>query len=76
LDILPAVLSQRQDEFIQHFSRKLLGDALGRAVQIGDRSLFARIRRRMNHEGPCFSVLVDGIVRSPQVRMARTDRAR
>ena len=71
---LKTYLAAHRDEFIEHFNRKLLGYALGRAVNIGDRDLLARMRERLKSEEYRFSVLIDEIVASPQFRTRRIDR--
>jgi len=69
---LTAYLHDHREEFIDHFNRKLLGYALGRAVHIGDRALLERMASRLEDEAFRFSVRVEEIVSSPQFRMKRS----
>lgn len=70
---LKRYLRVHQDEFIDHFNRKLLGYALGRSVGIGDQALLERMNDRLQKEHFRFSVLVEEIVSSPQFRTKRRD---
>ncbi len=69
---LQEYLVKHRDEFVDHFVRKLVGYALGRSVQIGDRALMDRMRQRLEKNQYRFSVLIDEIVVSPQFRMRRS----
>lgn len=71
---LKSYLSDHKAEFIDHFNRKLLGYALGRAVHIGDRTLLTRMKRRLESDAYRFSVLIEEIVSSPQFRQKRVER--
>ncbi|MFM8582962.1 MAG: DUF1592 domain-containing protein, partial [Planctomycetaceae bacterium] len=57
--------TQRRDDFLRQFSRKLLGYSLGRAVQTSDLPLLDQMVRQ---EGGRIGDLVEQIVRSPQFR--------
>jgi len=59
-------LRDHQDEVFRHFTRKLLGYALGRAVLPGDRALLDRMNDSLARDGHRFSSLVEAIVTSPQ----------
>jgi mono/diheme cytochrome c family protein len=62
------LVHQRRQDFLGQFSRKLLGYALGRSVQLSDRPLIdAMVRSEGNHVAD----VVELIVRSPQFRDAR-----
>jgi hypothetical protein len=61
----------RQDDFLRQFCRKLLGYALGRAVQLSDEPLLDDMQQRLKENGYRFSVAVDSIVTSPQFRNIR-----
>jgi hypothetical protein len=68
-DQLRAYLAtQRRDDFLRQFSRKLLGYSLGRAVQTSDLPLLDQMVRQ---EGGQIGDLVEQIVRSPQFREVR-----
>ena len=69
---LKEYLRAHRDEFFAHFNRKLLGYALGRAVQLGDEALLNRMNRRLQSNGYRFSALVEEIVTSRQFRFRRT----
>jgi hypothetical protein len=61
---LVSILRGRQDQFHRAFTEKLLVYALGRGLQYYDRCAVNDILERMKQQGPRFSVLVEGIVRS------------
>jgi hypothetical protein len=67
-DLRDYLVTQRQDDFLRQFSRKLLGYALGRSVQLSDRPL---IDAMMQVEGREIGAIVDLIVQSPQFRERR-----
>ena len=69
---LKRYLQANRDEFFAHFNRKLLGYALGRAVQLGDEALLERMRNRLKESDYQFSSLIDEIVTSKQFRFRRT----
>ncbi len=65
------LLHQRRDAFLGQFSRKLLGYALGRGVQLSDTPLLQEIRSHLDtHEGRVTAAL-ETIVRSRQFREIR-----
>ena len=65
------LLTRRQDDFLRQFSRKLLGYALGRAVQLSDKPLLdAMVARLKAGEGRVGGAL-ELIVLSPQFRAVR-----
>jgi hypothetical protein len=64
------LLDHRQ-EFFQHFSRKLLGYALGRSVHIGDRALLGEMVTALSRDDAGMAELVQRIVSSPQFRNTR-----
>ena len=65
------LLTVRRDDFLQQFCRKLLGYALGRAVQLADEPLLEAMQRQLEANGYRFSVAVEAIVTSPQFREIR-----
>jgi len=69
---LKRYLTAHRDEFFAHFNRKLLGYALGRAVQLGDEALLERMNGKLQTGGYRFSSLVEEIVTSRQFRFRRT----
>jgi hypothetical protein len=69
---LKKYLREHQDEVFRHFTRKLLGYALGRAVLVGDRALLDRMNTSLAQDGYKFSSLVEAIVSSPQFTNRRT----
>lgn len=69
---LKKYLRDHQDEVFRHFTRKLLGYALGRAVLPGDRALLDRMNTSLAQDGHKFSSLVEAIVTSPQFNTRRT----
>ena len=62
------LLTKRRADFLRQFSRKLLGYALGRSVQLSDRPL---IDAMVATDGKSVADLADAIVRSPQFRQSR-----
>lgn len=70
---LKIYLLTRQDEFFRHFTRKLLGYALGRAVLPGDKALLDRMTASFKADGYKFSALTEAIVTSPQFTNRRAD---
>ncbi|MCA9072782.1 MAG: DUF1585 domain-containing protein, partial [Planctomycetaceae bacterium] len=57
--------------FTRRFCRKMLGYALGRAVQPGDGPLLDEIETKLQANDYRFSVIVESIVMSPQFRNLR-----
>jgi len=66
-DLRNYLLTKRHDDFLRQFSRKLLGYALGRSVQLSDKPLIEQMVKSDLRIG----MLVDLIVRSPQFREVR-----
>jgi hypothetical protein len=62
------LLTKRRADFLRQFSRKLLGYALGRSVQLSDRPL---VDAMVATDGKSVADLADAIVRSPQFRQSR-----
>jgi hypothetical protein len=62
------LIEKRRDDFMRQFSRKLLGYALGRSVQLSDKPLIESMTKSEAHR---FAALVELIVRSPQFREVR-----
>jgi hypothetical protein len=70
------LLNDRRDTFERQFCRKLLGYALGRAVQLSDEPLLDEIQAKLAADGHRVHVLIEAIVSSPQFRDIRgTDAA-
>lgn len=65
------LLSQRRNEIIRQFCRKLLGFALGREVQLSDEPLLDIMEQRLADNDYRFSVVVETIVTSDQFRKIR-----
>ena len=61
----------RRDAFVRQFCRKLLGYALGRAVQLSDEPLLDDLAAALQANDYRFAVAVEAIVRSPQFRTVR-----
>ena len=60
--------SQRRADFLRQFSRKMLGYALGRSVQLSDQPLIDDLT---STEGGQIGKMIENIVRSPQFREIR-----
>jgi hypothetical protein len=67
-DLRDYLVSQRRQVFARQFSRKLLGYALGRSVQLSDQPL---IDQMVSAQDPLVGDLVEQIVRSTQFRHIR-----
>lgn len=67
-DLREYFLQQRSKDFLRQFSRKLLGYALGRSVQLSDQPL---IEQMMQVEGQKVEELINLIVHSQQFRSIR-----
>ncbi|MBC7816132.1 MAG: DUF1592 domain-containing protein [Planctomycetaceae bacterium] len=66
------LLTTRRDDFIRQFCRKLLGYALGRAVELSDEPLLDEIQVRLKANGYRVSIAIEAIVQSPQFTKIRT----
>jgi hypothetical protein len=65
------LLTVRRDAFVRQFCRKLLGFALGRAVQLSDEPLLAAMQTELEADDYRFATAVEIIVRSRQFREIR-----
>jgi hypothetical protein len=63
--------TQRRDDFLRQFSRKLLGYALGRAVQLSDKPLIDALVARLQAGEGRIGRALELIVLSPQFRDVR-----
>jgi Protein of unknown function (DUF1592)/Protein of unknown function (DUF1588)/Protein of unknown function (DUF1585)/Protein of unknown function (DUF1587)/Protein of unknown function (DUF1595)/Planctomycete cytochrome C len=70
-DLRNYLLTQRKDQFLRTFSRKLLGYALGRGVQLSDQPLVEEMVVQLAKQDYRFSAAVDAVVRSQQFRYHR-----
>lgn len=65
------LLTQRRDDVIRQFCRKLLGFALGREVQLSDEPLIAEMQQRLKNNDYRFNVAVETVVTSDQFKKIR-----
>jgi hypothetical protein len=65
------LLTTRREAFLRQFCKKLMGFALGRAVQLPDEPLLAEMRRQLDANDYKFASAVEAIVGSPQFREIR-----
>jgi hypothetical protein len=65
------LLTVRRDTFVRQFCRKLLGYALGRAVQLSDEPLLDEIQARVAAHGHGAGTALEAIVTSRQFREIR-----
>ena len=65
------LLESRRDDFLRQFCRKLLGYALGRAVQLSDKPLIESMIGRLKTHDYRVGDAIELIVRSPQFREVR-----
>jgi hypothetical protein len=72
LDGLRAYLTTaRGEDFLRQFSRKLLGYALGRSVQLSDQPLITSMLTQLKAGDHGVATVIESIVRSPQFREVR-----
>jgi hypothetical protein len=65
------LLTTRRNAFLRQFCKKLLGYALGRAVQLADEPLLAEMQRELERNDYKFWSVVETIIRSSQFREIR-----
>ena len=65
------LLTKRRDDFVRQFCKKLLGFALGRAVQLSDEPLLDEMQSRLAANDYRIGIAIEAIVTSPQFRMIR-----
>ncbi len=65
------LVDQRRDAFLRQFTRKLLGYALGRAVQLSDEPLIDQLVAELPNHQYRMSYLVESIILSPQFTQIR-----
>jgi hypothetical protein len=65
------LVSQRRDEFVHQFCRKLLGYALGRSVQLSDRPLLEAMQKGLASDDYRLQGVLQTVVQSPQFRLRR-----
>ena len=65
------LVTKRREAFLRQFCRKLLGYALGRAVQLSDRPLLTEMRARLQANDYRFSSALETVLRSRQFREIR-----
>jgi hypothetical protein len=68
--------TDRRDDFVRQFCRKLLGYALGREVQLSDEPLLDDMQRGLEANDYRFRVAVETVIRSPQFRTIRGEMYR
>jgi hypothetical protein len=66
------IRANREKDFLDNLSRKMLVYALGRSLLLSDEPLIQRMNDRMTANGYRFSALVETIVTSPQFLKTRT----
>jgi len=72
LDGLRAYLrDKRQTDYLDNFSKKLFGYALGRGLLLSDQKQLDAMRARLKSDNYAFGSLVEAIVTSPQFRHKR-----
>jgi hypothetical protein len=65
------LLTERRDDFLEQFCRKLLGFALGRSVDLSDQPLVDEMVQQLVQKDFRFSAAIEAIVRSLQFRHHR-----
>ena len=65
------LLERRRDDFLNQFSRKLLGYALGRGVQLSDKPLLESMLVQLKTHDDHVSTAIELIVASKQFREVR-----
>ena len=66
------IRANREKDFLDNLSRKILVYALGRSLQLSDEPLIERMNAKLAANGYRFSTLVETIVTSPQFLKKRT----
>ena len=66
------IRANRENDFIDNLSRKMLVYALGRSLLLSDEPLIQRMNAKLAANGHRFSTLVESIVTSPQFLKRRT----
>jgi hypothetical protein len=69
--ILEYIRANRQHDFVDNLSRRLVSYALGRGVTASDRKLLAQMDASLRANGYRFSSLVETVVTSPQFLLKR-----
>jgi hypothetical protein len=69
------IREHRQDRYVDNISRKLLGYALNRSLQMSDEGLVDHMVQRLAASEHRFSALIEAIVLSPQFRNRRAPAA-
>ena len=75
MDGLKKYLADNEAQFTGHFSRKLLGYALGRQVLPSDKDLLAKIQDSLKEKNGSVSAIVTNIVTSRQFLNRRNEVA-
>jgi hypothetical protein len=65
------LVTNRRDAFLRQFCRKLLGYALGRAVQLSDEPLLAEMQAQLTSNDYRVGAAFEAVVASPQFREIR-----
>ena len=65
------LLTERRDDFLKQFCRKLLGYSLGRGVMLSDGTLISEMRTQLKSHDYHISSAIETIVRSKQFREIR-----
>ncbi|MCX6588930.1 MAG: DUF1592 domain-containing protein [Acidobacteria bacterium] len=69
------LLTQRKDDFVRQFNRKLLGYALARGLQLSDEPLLDRMQARLAANGYSVETAIASIIESRQFRQIRGRQA-
>lgn len=72
-DLKKYLVTQRRDDLVRQFCRKLLGYALGRAVQLSDQPLLDRMAEELASHDYRVSDAIQAIVHSEQFQHVRVD---
>lgn len=70
-DLRTYLATERREDFVKQFTRKLLGYALGREVQLSDEPFLEDLQHRLAQSDYRFQTAVEAIVLSPQFQMIR-----
>jgi hypothetical protein len=65
------LLTEQRDAFVRQFCRKLLGYALGRAIQLSDEPLLAEMQAQLKAKDYRFTAALEPLVRGRQFREIR-----
>jgi hypothetical protein len=74
VDLKEYLTNQRRDDLVRQFCRKLLGYALGRAVQLSDQPLLDKMAADLANNDYRVRVAIQAVIQSQQFQYVRVDQ--